>query len=185
MAFNPNIPQPTDQMSQSQADILDNFQFLNTIASGVFLAPPQLAAPVVPAGNNSLYTLNYADTGNDELWITNYNGVQTPLTANQNTVNGWTFLPSGLLMAWGQFSATGAAVFAYAGITNFPGFNNAGVPLNVQLTCVKTAALATSLVFLDSFSGNNTYLQLGIWVGNSAGGPAVSDVQFVVIGNPA
>ena len=36
MPFNPNVPQPTDYISASQAQILANFQALAPVVGGIF-----------------------------------------------------------------------------------------------------------------------------------------------------
>lgn len=105
MAYNAQIPQATDQISVSQGQILANFQFLNTIATGIFDAPVQLIAPVIPAGSNALYTLVPIVaplTGKNELFLRN-DGIakNIPITASLQGNTGYSYLPSGILIKWG------------------------------------------------------------------------------------
>lgn len=184
MAYNANIPKATDQLSTSQADILGNFQFLNTIASGIFDAPVQIAAPAIAAGDTGLYTLLNAGTGRNEMYIIDSVGATYPITAARKTPNGWTQLPSGLLMVWGQVNTVaGPGTFVYATIPSFPGFT--GIPFSFQLSCVRTSVNPQSQVYLDSFTaGANTNLQLGVYATSLTSPFAGSStpVQFLVIG---
>ena len=47
-----------------------------------------------------MYAADNADTSQPELYI-NKNASQTPFTASLKSANGWTYLPSGILMQWG------------------------------------------------------------------------------------
>jgi len=96
MAYIYNIPQPTDQLSVSQGQILGNFTALGAIAgngsasssalnstSGFnwLYLPPQGSTPpagaLFTAGNVGLYSANDSVTGKNELYInkTNNSGV--------------------------------------------------------------------------------------------------------------
>lgn len=183
MAYQANIPQATDQLSKSQGDILGNFQFLNTIASGIFDAPVQGIAPTITAGDTGLYTFLNAGTGRNEMYIIDSTGATYPITASTQSINGWTQLPSGIKVAWGQFSATGAATFLYSTIPAFPGFT--GTPFSFQLTCVRTGVSPNAQVYLDSFTGGaNTNLQLGVYVTTltSPFPTTTSSIRFLVLG---
>jgi hypothetical protein len=105
--YNPNIPQPTNQISVSQDQILQNFQSLNPFILGVFELPPQASFPSA-TGNNILFAKTYSTTGLEEVFIQNAAGVNYPITAANPIQNaGWTFLPSGILLKWGNGTATG------------------------------------------------------------------------------
>lgn len=132
MPFLPNIPQSTDQLSVSQGNILNNFTILGAISGNsnassasinatsgfnwIYL-PPQGATPPAgasfTAGNIGLYSANNSVTSQNELYINKQNQattVQIPATASILSVNsspgtfssGWTYLPSGILLKWGQ-----------------------------------------------------------------------------------
>jgi len=135
MAFNPNIPQPSDQLSQSQQDILNNFQAIQALVdvNHVDFAssdqgkhkwitfPSQGAIP--PAGSGftgtelGLYNAVYSTTGKQELFVNKTNQitvVQVPFTASILSTSSaptsgtgfWTYLPSGLLMIGGNATGT-------------------------------------------------------------------------------
>lgn len=167
MAYNAQIPQANDQISVSQGQILANFQFLNTIASGIFDAPQQLLAPLIAAGNVALYAqipTIVPLTGVNELFLVKSSGAAFPLTA-QGIAGGisYCYLPSGLIMKWGQFSATGTQQFVYPVAANVPAFT--ATPSSILLTPVRTFATVNAQIYLDSFTaGANTNLQLGVYV---------------------
>jgi hypothetical protein len=69
MAYQQNIPQPTDIKSKSQADILGNFQALVSFGNGYADLPVQIVAPSFAAGNDGVYTLNNAVTTKNELYV--------------------------------------------------------------------------------------------------------------------
>lgn len=126
-----NIPAPTDQLSISQGQIQGNFNALGAIAgngnpssnslnagSGFnwINLPGQAANPPAgasfPAGNIGLYAGPNATTGQNELYINKTNELtvtQIPATASILSItsapasgsNGWSYLPSGLIMQWG------------------------------------------------------------------------------------
>ncbi len=137
MAFLPNIPQPNDDLSKSQGDILNNFVILGAIAGNsnpasaainaaagfnwLFL-PTQGAIPpagaAFPANTVGLYSAVNASSGGVELYInktiTGPGLIQIPMTASASRtaagVNfGWAYLPSGLKVIWGQSTATAPA----------------------------------------------------------------------------
>jgi hypothetical protein len=182
MAYQANIPQATDAMSQSQIDIQNNFGALQTLinVNHVDFAssdqgkhkwvtfPVQGSAPSFAAGELGLYNLAYAPTFTNELFLTNAVGTTYPITASMvNGVNnsGWTYLPSGVIMVWGvgNIIAGGNLAVLYSSVTNFPGFTvGASVP---QLTRV-SAGTSTAFVTVSGYSntGFTAYSNTG---GNS------------------
>jgi hypothetical protein len=113
--------------------------------------PPQASNPpagaTFTAGNIGLYSSNTVNsiTGQNELYINKRNQatvVQIPATASILSVtsapalnsNGWTYLPSGILMKWGfvQMNNSGAPFsVAFASGANIPVFQQV---FNIQLT---------------------------------------------------
>lgn len=121
MAYNQNIPQPTDALKVSQQDILDNFLQLYTffgvnhqnfgeIDSGKhkFLQMPvQVADPATNATEVAFYSKIGADSGIPELCFRrDTNGTVIPFTEGVNATQGWSRLPSGLVMKWNSASLT-------------------------------------------------------------------------------
>lgn len=178
MAYDSTIPNATDQISLSQGDIQANFTALGAIAgngnansssldsnAGLkwILLTPQTSPPagtVFPANSIALFSNVFTTgTGNNELNVNHKDywsatTVATPMTAyvnnNAGITNGWTYLPSGLKIAWG-FGVTGGggtlAVLYSASLTNFPGFStfwtSPQLTLNVSGTCWATIPTAT------------------------------------------
>lgn len=146
MPFNPNIPQANDQLSQSQDDLLQNFQAINTYVAvnheGFASAnagkhkfvtfTDQSPAPAVAGTDIAMY--NAAVSGTQQLHIKKAGGTGVPIT--QLTLSpgaGYTYLPAGLLLQWGTTLApiTGSTVI------NFPiAFGSSA--FNVQVTTYAT-----------------------------------------------
>ena len=118
-------------------------------------------------------------TGNPEIFVQRGTGTPYPMTGyvlgGTNPGNGWTYLPSGLLMAWGR-STTGAGnnvTITYATeLTNFPGFTT--INAFPQLTRISGAGTSTNFVTLTAY--NQTTFQ----VYASAGGTAVQFCWLVL-----
>ncbi|HTJ49062.1 MAG TPA: hypothetical protein VL443_06365 [Cyclobacteriaceae bacterium] len=196
MAFLPLIPQSTDQLSISQGNILNNFTILGAIAGNsnnssasinntagfnwVYL-PPQGAMPPAAsnfaAGNVALYSANLAATGFNELYVnktvTGPVVSQIPITAclqgGTNAANGWTYLPSGLKMAWGRATCAAPGLFTvvYATeLTNFPGFaTQTGSPL---VTRISSGTTATSFIYVQTFSNTQFVARTNAAIGGTA-----------------
>lgn len=121
MAYQANIPQPTDQLSKSQGDILGNFQALQTLIDVNHVDfssadqgkhkwvtfPIQALAPAFAATEIGLYNkvpaAPFPLTTVGELFIQKSTGANIPMTASvQSSVDGWTYLPSGIILQWNQ-----------------------------------------------------------------------------------
>ena len=124
MTYNPNIPQPTDRPSNSQADILTNFQTLNSIFGNnhvpfnassnngkhnVCEFPAQASDPTTVANELALYSKDVAgvlglylkngDTGSVFPLYDPKSGVSPP--------NFYTVLPGGLVIQGGIVNYAG------------------------------------------------------------------------------
>lgn len=122
MAYNENIPQAADNPSQSQAQILDNFQEISTafnLNHGNFNAgdqgkhsflqmPEQGSAPATSANEAAIFSQESSLTGVTELvFRRESNGDEIEFTGFLGAANGWTRLPSGLLLKWGSGNGSG------------------------------------------------------------------------------
>lgn len=152
MAYQANIPQATDKLSVSQADLLNNFIEIDTFVGvnhygfGVadqgkhlYIQMPITGSPPGTAADETgLYTDTGLTSGNPELWFRRHsNGSQIAFTEAVFASAGWTRLPSGILLQWG----TGTIDNTGADTINFPvAFPTAC--LNVQLTPKVPAAPA-------------------------------------------
>jgi hypothetical protein len=187
MAYNNNIPQPNDDLSVSQPQILANFAEIATafnLNHGPFNSgtegkhafvemPNQNAAPPVTIANEvGLYCNTSAFTTQPELFLIKQLGSTVPpnlrppiapngyeISGSNYTSPGWTRLPSGILLKWGTFSTNSGVPYVFDVAATIPPF---AVCYNVQL--VGTSAL------LQTFSV-----------------PALTNLQFTVTSasNPA
>ncbi len=123
MAYNENIPQAADNPSQSQAQILDNFLAISGAfntnhgnfndpdeGKHIFLQmPEQTSVPTTAADEMALYTKESTLTSTSEMFIRREsNGTEIEFTSSLPAINGWTRLPSGILLKWGTASGSGA-----------------------------------------------------------------------------
>ena len=123
---------------------------------------PINASPTAPAATElRLYNINYATTGLSELFVRRDAGSAIPFTAQALSAGqGWTFLPSGLLIKYGVLTglSAGSHSQAYAG----PGFS--ANPYSVQLTASNGGTASTngpqgsgSVAFVTTGSGITVY----------------------------
>lgn len=175
MAYNNAIPQPTDQLSQSQSDILNNFAYLqtylqtdhgsvNSINQGLHKQSTYIpgSTPVLPAGYPGIYGKADSSTQN-QLWsqfsiasgTTNIPFTSSILstTASPTDVFGWTYLPSGILHMWGLAIVNGQATIIIPTGANIPVFAEI---LSMQLTVVNNTAGTDSNSFVRITSFGNT-----------------------------
>lgn len=189
MAYNANIPQATDLLSQSQNDILANFTAIAALVAVNHVQfndadqgkhkwitfPQQGATPPGGAGFTGselgLYNAVSTVTTKNELYVNKTNQatvVQIPMTAsilstNSNpglNVSGWTYLPSGILMKWGQGSANGNTAFTFPVAATIPVFTNV---MSMQL-CTAYSNVADG----DGFVRLSTFTNLGFTAFGSA-----------------
>lgn len=192
MAYQANKPQPTDVKSQSQADLLGNFQALSPFGNGFADFTVKVATPAIAAADTGLYTRNNATTTQNEMYIqkrTNAADVQIPMTASSISnaapvVNmvGWSYLPSGLLIKWGykQFLALNANTYVNVdSISGGPAFTQI---FNVQISPYKsttTNSISAGLLFpISSWTGTS----IGMWINSTGTIGTDAGVQYFVIG---
>lgn len=156
MTYNPNIPNPGDNISVSQGQIKINFGQLNSIFATdhyafndatvssrgfhkkiVFPAIPTAPTVVPNSISSALYpaadprdTLSANET---QLFFANGKGIQQITNAFKSaTANGWTMLPSGIILMWGTKTGphTGGTVVpvTFNNIPNYVGAPATGFP---------------------------------------------------------
>ena len=189
MAWNPNIPNPTDILSQSQSDIKGNFQALDPLfSSGIqnlIDLPVQGAAPTFPAGDEGLYNLNNATTTKNELYVHRQTvdaPTDIPMTASimSNTAvagcnSGWSYLPSGLLIKWGAIAANASIItINFQSISGGPMYTSvfrvmvtpfdSGAAFNFNCGQRTVASTTTFNAYCNNFSATASirYLVLGV-----------------------
>lgn len=132
MAYNQNIPQPSDQLKNSQPQFLANFQEINTALNVNHVGfnvgdegkhkfmqmPEQVAPPVTNASEIALFSFLGTNSGVTEL---NFKRDSNPLTSIPFTEGllatpGWTILPCGLVVKWGSsvLPSSGGPVTSFA-----------------------------------------------------------------------
>lgn len=139
MAYQTNIPQANDLLSQSQLDIQTNFTDISTLINvnhGDFdtptagkhkflQMPEQGGAPVTLANEAGLYAAVGASSAASELvFRRENNGPSIPFTEGENAATGWCRLPSGILLRWAKGTIASGVVannILFIGGT-FPGF---------------------------------------------------------------
>ena len=185
MAYNPNIPQSTDQLSVSQGQILQNFQSLqtnlnknhvdlNNALEGLhkYVQMPNITtnAIVVPAiGANEMatYSDTYAKTAQTEVFIRKQaastapaSSQQVPMTAARFNASGYCYLPSGLLMKWGQITVPVINLNTTVNFNVDPSIPVFAVaPYNVQVTIASLPAITN----LSAMIGTITATQFNIY----------------------
>jgi hypothetical protein len=132
MAYQANIPQSSDRLTDSQSDMLGNFQAIQALIDVnhydfaspnqgkhfMVSMPAQSPAPMFAAGEVGLYAFLNSVTNQNELYINKTNQVtvtQIPATASSLSVlsapaqgsAGWSYLPSGIYIAWGTATVSG------------------------------------------------------------------------------
>jgi hypothetical protein len=186
--YNANIPQPTDRISDSQADILGNFIALNTVMGENHYTfgtanegkhqyvslPEQGAAPATAVNEAALYTkIGTYDATNSQLFFRRENnGAEIECTASSLATNGWSYLPSGVLLKWGEGTtpAGGNWVLTFAVAATIPVF--ADVYQVMITTSSNTPGDTNNFVRLRTFTTTNitVYGSPRITVGNAAVG---------------
>jgi hypothetical protein len=118
--YNPNIPQPTDNLSTSQGQILNNFGQLEEVFSQdhftwdyatasyrgmhqlIDLPVPQSSNPSVTGTGSAFYTK--AVSGVAQAFFINSSGAIQLTGVTSAATNGYTFLPGGIIMQWNYIS---------------------------------------------------------------------------------
>ncbi|CAB4127790.1 hypothetical protein UFOVP97_40 [uncultured Caudovirales phage] len=193
MAYTVNIPQANDIISQSQPQLLANFQEINTLIEvnhATFGTPnegkhnivtlPVNAAPTPTLINEgSIYSKTSTFTGNTELaWQRQNNGTVIEWTGLLAANAGWTRLPSGILLKWAFPAITGLnQPIVFPTSVNIPVFTNI---FQVFTTCqVISGARITSNVI----GGTVTTLGFNVDVINTnTGAGLTATVSYLAIG---
>lgn len=204
MAYQNNIPQPTDQLAVSQADILGNFAAIQTLinvnhvdfASGDqgkhkwVTLPVQTPSPPIAfnPGELALYSFLNPTTSVNELYINKTNQfavVQVPMTASILSTNsapvggtqGWSYLPSGILLKWGFGTATGSTDFLFPVAADIPAFT---AVFSMNLTALTLGIIDPDIAVTLSGFNNLGYRAYGS--NRTTTGAAACLFQYLAIG---
>lgn len=193
MAYNANIPQPSDTPSLSQSQLLGNFQAIQTLidvnhedfASGnqgkhKFIEfPIQSPVPVTSGGEVGLYCQTSTYTSNPELVFSHQSGAGiVEFTSSLQAANGWSYLPSGILLKWGNSTANGSATINFPVAATIPVFNNVFAVLLTPFQNVVTDA--NIAITLTSFNATSITAYGSNRVTTTA---AAVTFQYLAIGN--
>lgn len=169
MAYTNSIPFAAQRFKDSQPLILDNFIDIqnalivnhgdfNTpdVGKHNFLTMPRQAVVPTPpfaATEIAVYNILNATSGISELYVQKGIGTGIPFTLSQNGgVSGWTYLPSGMKMVWGQDTIAGGVstkTTLFSSVATFPGFSTSA--LGIQITRMHNAT-SNNFIQLDSFT---------------------------------
>lgn len=147
--YQSNIPQPSNRLKDSQADLLENFQAIQELIDVNHVAfntgdsgkhkwvtfPVQGSAPSFDSGESGLFNATNATTTKNELYVhkPSFLGeVDIPFTASilSNTAlascdYGWSYLPSGLLIKWGAVAGNASTVtINFQALSGGPAYTN-------------------------------------------------------------
>ncbi len=200
-----NIPQPTNQLNNSQPQILQNFQAIEALVSinhfdfgtanvgkHTQVTLPENVAPINTAIDEAnIYSRLSALTAQTELvWQRENNGTRIEWTGLLAAQNGWTRLPSGILLKWGLVATVGGigpttVVFPVA--ATIPVFNVAipNNPFTVLLTGTRTAGGDSTYAAIVPGSVTNLQFQGNTLVPNIIGGGgaiSVASMYYLAIG---
>ncbi len=187
MPYQQNIPQPTDQLDDSQGDILGNFQEIynligvNHVQFGAAAGQgkhtqvtlPENVAPTNTAIDEAnIYSQLSTLTNQTELfWQRENNGTRIEWTgAGLISPNLWTRLPSGILLKWGAANINGAGTVVYPVDPSVPVFTDVSVTFTQIISaggdpnsCVTVISGASYLpVSFDVFCSQRNLPGLGV-----------------------
>lgn len=190
--YTSNIPASTDNPSDSQSLIKDNFTAIAEMVTqnhvemsdttnrgkhNFMQMPEQASAPAVAANEAGLYSQESSLTGNTELvFRRESNGTQIEFTGLSANTNGWTRLPSGILLKWGTGTATGSDSQSFPTGATIPVFT----AVYNGLVCIEdTSATPNTFVTLKTI----TKTQINVFGSSrTTTGSAAVTFRYLVIG---
>lgn len=195
MSYNPDIPQANDDPSQSQGQILSNFQTLNTFLSQnhvplndgdqgkhAFLQmPEQSSDPATAANEAALYCKEYDVDGLGTLVSTLFfrnesNGAVTTFGGPSSlAIPGYAYLPGGLLVQWNRVAASSGSNVPYPIAFGAPAF---------YVNFAPTGTSGTNRIF-TRLSGNPSATTFSPIILNTSGGGLTETIYYIAIGPAA
>lgn len=152
-----NIPQATDIIAQSQPQLLSNFGSIMSIIDvnhGDFATavagqhkyvqmPVQASPPALLAGEVGLY--NFPVSGINQMFVRKSDTTSVPMTQASLARPGYTYLPSGIILQWGQVSAN---TNPFGPITFPIAFPNAVLTVNCSMVTPSSTADPNTFVYV-------------------------------------
>ena len=187
MAYNPNIPQPTEKLSDSQADLLENFTQLDTYLNINHTAidgtaaqgkhkfvtlPEQVASPATLANEAALFSSQgYYSAKTELLWAQENNTGTVPFTEIFTPGAGFLsfFLPTGIIIKLGEIVVPAQVVpgnnfvtpapLIWPVVVNTPAFTSAPFVFAQTLRTV-VAASRDIVVIVNNNNTNATQVEV-------------------------
>ncbi len=207
MAYLPNIPQANDQLRISQGDILGNFGAINSYVGvnhvpfntgvddgkhNVVTMTEQTALPAFLPTETAIYNTVDLITNINQTFVhtkTLAGSADIPFTASflgthapLNDADGWTYLPSGILIKWTYLSGPGGlnSFNVPFGANNGPAFTNIfAVSLTIR-DIINPATDTDRAVRLVDISGPNSFRVYFSY--RATTGPAAGTAKAIIIG---
>lgn len=192
-AFKSTIPAPTDQLKDSQSDLLANFAAIKTAwdinhvtfdladegKHNFVTFPEQGAAPAVAANEIAMYSKESALTSVAELFVKYESGTEYEITAADASNPGWCTLASGLIVKWGTQASLGYDTIVFPVAANIPVFTTI---LTMQCTPYDDTAI-TDLDEAIRIVRFNNPVQFEVFASNrTTTGAANVAYQYLAIG---
>jgi len=186
--YKDDIPQPTDRLSLSQVELLNNFAAIKalvdvnheTFTGGIspegkhkfMTMPEQGAAPTTLLNEGGLYAKVGVTSGATELFFRREDdGDEIAMTEGGHaTPAGWTYLPSDFLVKWGK---TGAPTTFNLNTALGPNFSALQLPFIALCTSTESVAGTPAFALLGGTAAAPT-----LTLSNVSGG----SVYWLVIG---
>lgn len=145
---------------------------------------PAIGVPV--ATEIYLFNQNTAPTNVSDIWLKRGSGTPYPITGSLSAANGWTYLPSGILLKWGQ---SGDLTGNDWTLINFP--VGAGIPVfnnifSIQVSAQVIDAQPSTNQTTASVILNSVFATTGFYVFNrrtDAGLGYLARCTYFAIGN--
>jgi hypothetical protein len=181
-----NVPLPGQTLGQTRDLISGNFTSIGTsfvvdhIDYGITntgqhnkITFPICTQTPIAGTTDSIYLFNQnaAPTNIPDVWIQRGTGTPYPMTGAGKSSNGWSYLPSGILMKWGTAVVNNGNAFT----VTFP--TGAGIPVFAAIYNVQI-----SVILFNVFATVNTITTTNFTVGNSAGTAGNFSVYYTAIG---
>lgn len=153
MPITTNVPLPNQSLATSQPLIQGNFVTIEAafiqdhVDYGItgqgkhnqVTFPVQASAPSYLNGEVGLFNLLNSNTSADELYVAKGTNPGIAFTASLQNTNGWSYLPSGILLKWGTagVSGSGNTTITFPTGATYPAFNSI---YSVQISPVSTTS---------------------------------------------
>jgi hypothetical protein len=178
MTYNSNIPQPSDLISVSQVDLLNNFSSLDTqfgvdhtaLTAGSDNGKhkkstyiEQAADPATAANETALYSKQSALTSDTQLFLRREgSGTISEVSNKLGAATGWSYTLSGLLLKWGTATnspSVGAATITIPSGGAVPAFTSL---FQIFLTIDDSSGTPNTFVYLTGLPSPNSFSVYGV-----------------------